>query len=403
MEIIFNSENKKTSPRISFILIDWSIRESFHSIDYLNNQDIPRDKYELIWIEYYHSRHSKIRNKIIDYKKNRKKEAIDKWVIMEMPESVHYHKHLMYNIGLFLSKGNIVSIMDSDAIVTPGFIRHILDTFRQDDRIILHIDEVRNNSKKFYPFNYPALEEIRGTGCINWKNGRTTGLWDESDMLHTRNYGACMAALRKNLIKINGADEHIDFLGRICGPYEMTFRLRNLGLREEWSQTEFLYHVWHPGQTEGAYADYIGPSDSQNISTTALESLASGRTMPLVENKAIVQARKGLSRGIGFNNLIDKRYFSLWDKRREEVRAGFKNMQGATMVEGGYKEFNMIDWNGKIYAVSWELGPINWTVITEDKIGQYIEQKKCFIANSIEEAKSIVDYNLSLQEKPKIQ
>ena len=64
--------------------------------------------------------------------------------------------------------------------------------------------------------------------------GKTTGLLDNVDPLHTRNYGACMSALREDLLKIGGADEHIDYLEHICGPYEMTFRLVNAGKREVW-------------------------------------------------------------------------------------------------------------------------------------------------------------------------
>jgi len=94
-----------------------------------------------------------------------------------------------------------------------------------------------------------------------------------------------MCALREDLIAIGGADEHMDYLGHICGPYEMTFRLVNAGKKEVWHQEEFLYHVWHPG-SDGRH-NYFGPHDGLNVSTTALEIRRSGRVMPLVENPAI--------------------------------------------------------------------------------------------------------------------
>ena len=34
-------------------LIDWGVRESFHSLHYLNRQTVDRADYELIWLEFY--------------------------------------------------------------------------------------------------------------------------------------------------------------------------------------------------------------------------------------------------------------------------------------------------------------------------------------------------------------
>jgi len=39
--------------KVSIILTDWSVRESYHAIDYLNRQTILRQYYEIIWVEYY--------------------------------------------------------------------------------------------------------------------------------------------------------------------------------------------------------------------------------------------------------------------------------------------------------------------------------------------------------------
>jgi len=98
-----------------------------------------------------------------------------------------------------------------------------------------------------------------------------------------------MCARREDLIAIGGADEHPDYLGHICGPYDMTFRLVNKGLTEIWSEDEFTYHTWHPGQA--GEDNYLGSHDGRHMSTTALQALACGRVMPLVENPAIRQMR----------------------------------------------------------------------------------------------------------------
>ncbi|MDR4498213.1 MAG: glycosyltransferase family 2 protein [Candidatus Scalindua sp.] len=288
MEIIFEHKNP-TPPKISIVLLDWNCRESFHIFDYLSNQTVSRDQYEVIWIEYYNRRVQEIEVRLKECESQGKPPIVDQWIVMGIPDTVYYHKHLMYNLGIVASRGKIISLCDSDAIVTPTFVESIVSSFDKDPDIVLHLDEVRNVDKRFYPFNYPSLDEILKKGCINWKEGKTTGLLDKDDQLHTRNYGACMCAQREDLIHIGGADEHIDYLGHVCGPYEMTFRLVNSGKREIWHQEEFLYHVWHPG-TDGK-GNYCGPHDGQNMSTTALNGRLTCRVMPLVENPAITALR----------------------------------------------------------------------------------------------------------------
>jgi len=288
MPIVFDHKNS-VAPKVSIILLDWSCRESFHMLDYLNNQTMPRDQYEINWIEYYNKRPSAIKNKIRECERAGQLPILDRWLVLDMPNNVYYHKHLMYNIGIVASKGKIIVICDSDVIVKPTFIESIIKAFEDNPDIVLHMDEVRNTDKKFYPFNYPSIDEITGKGCINWVNGKTSGILEKKDPIHVRNYGACMCARREDLIHIGGADEHIDYLGHICGPYEMTFRLMNNGKKEVWHQEEFLYHAWHPG-TDGR-GNYLGPHDGMNMSSTALDILKNGRVRPLVENEAIQEIR----------------------------------------------------------------------------------------------------------------
>ncbi len=349
LKILFDNKAVKKSPRISFLLIDWSCRESYHTINYLNEQNIPRDSYEIIWIEYYQKEAAGIKQIINDYQNKNMPPPLDKWVVMGMPPNVHYHKHLIYNIGIALSSGDIITILDSDSIVSSTLAESILGQFKLNENIILHMDEVRNNSRRFHPFNYPSIDEIKGEGCINWDNGKTKGLGSELDILHTRNYGACMCALRRNLIAIGGADEYIDYLGRMCGPYEMTFRLRNNGLKEIWCATEFLYHVWHPGVTEDAFEDYIGPSDAKNISLTALDSLDTKRVLPLLENEVLARLRSDLQSKIDLSRLISQDCLSLWE--RNKIREKIRMVHNHVLIEEGYNGYNIISFEGRFYAL----------------------------------------------------
>ena len=291
MEFIFKHRHS-VSAKISIILVDWSCRESFHTLYYLNHQTIPREYYEILWIECYNRRAPQIEKMLKDTAREGKHPAVDQWIVLQMPENTYYHKHLMYNVGILSSRGDILVICDSDAMVKPTFVESILEDFEKNQNIVLHLDEVRNNDKHFYPFNFPTFEEVLGEGVVNWQDGKTTGILDRIDPIHTRNYGACMCALREDLIEIGGADEHIDYLGHVCGPYEMTFRLVNAGKTERWHESEFLFHTWHPS-TDGQ-RNYLGPHDGKNMSVTALDVIRTGRVGPLVENSAIQSLRLSL-------------------------------------------------------------------------------------------------------------
>jgi hypothetical protein len=195
----------------------------------------------------------------------------------------------MYNAGILASAGEIITFCDSDAVVTNRFVGSIIDSFQKDSDIVLHMDQVRNREKYYYPFNYPTIEQIIRDGRTNTIDGKPAGLSDAIDPIHTRNYGACMSANRGDLLAIGGADEHIDYLGYVCGPYEMTWRLVNLGRKELWHENEWTYHLWHPGQV-GAQ-NYFGPHDGFHLSATALATRQSRRILPLVENPAIATQR----------------------------------------------------------------------------------------------------------------
>ena len=117
-------ENKYLAlPKLSIILLDWSCRESFHGLDYFNKQNISRDAYEVVWIEYYQRQANQIREKLKEYEAKDNPAVIDKWIVMEMPKNIYYHKHLMYNLGLLASNGDIVCFCDSDALVNQALLK----------------------------------------------------------------------------------------------------------------------------------------------------------------------------------------------------------------------------------------------------------------------------------------
>jgi hypothetical protein len=330
--IKFIKRSTRNAPKISLILLDWSVRESFHLFHYLSQQTVPRDAFEVTVIEYY----SRVSGSLQEFEG-----MVDNWIVMGMPEDCYYHKHLMYNVGIAASHGDIVMIGDSDAMVKETFIETILHAFEKDPNIVFHMDQFRNMRRDLHPFSYPSFDEVQGEGCINNTNGQTSGVLNTEDPLHTRNYGACMCARREDLIAIGGADEHIDYLGHICGPYDMTFRLVNLGRKEVWSMDEFMHHTWHPGQ---AGADnYLGPHDGRHMSTTALEALTSRRTLPYVENAAIGKLRNGmeLTNDEATSLVINPIYLKEWNISALQDSDSHVHWNDFAISQGNYNGFHI--------------------------------------------------------------
>ncbi|MGH8641597.1 MAG: glycosyltransferase [Burkholderiales bacterium] len=370
----------RQNPKISLILLDWSVRESFHLLHYLARQDVARDDFEVIVIEYY----SRVSDAIRKFE-----DQVDTWLLLEMPEDCYYHKHLMYNAGIVAARGEICVICDSDAMVKPGFIRAIIEVFEKEPQIVLHLDQFRNNRRDFYPFNYPSFEAVEGEGCINNAGGRTAGIVDHRDPIHSRNYGACMCARRSDLIGIGGADEHVDFVGHICGPYDMTFRLVNHGRRELWHPSEFMYHTWHPGQA--GVDNYLGPHDGRHVSTTSLAALSARRVRPLLENPALRRLREhpGTPVETLLAALIRPEGAAEWRRAKLEGGAVAPRFDDHDLHVGYYKGYSLYK-DGALFYAHLSIEPHRG----RREVAGY---SRCFEAATLDEVKARIRTDTSLR------
>lgn len=270
------------APRLSILLIDWKVRESFHALEFLGRQDVARDLYEVIWIEHYEHRPPALARAL-------DRGLLDRWIVLGRED--RYFKHQLYNEGLLAARGEIVSVCDSDACFSPRFVRSILESFDAagPEGLVLYHEEVRSDNRDLHPFPEGATWEavMAAPGLMNWdaRAGRPRGLTLGHDPLHTLNYGACMTVRRADAIACGGFDEHPHYHAFICGPYELGFRLVNRGAREAWHPDEWLLHTWHPWVRPEV--DVFGHHDGRNVSSLALEARETGRIEPWVMNERV--------------------------------------------------------------------------------------------------------------------
>jgi hypothetical protein len=297
------------APAVTVILLDWSVRERFHALDWLAGQNVPRDRYEIIWIELY----DRVAPEVM--------EKAD--VVITCGQRGIYHKHVGYNIGLLHARGELVTISDSDAVYPPDFVRSILRKFEvENDRglrplVLMHY-EWRTGSR--YPDDLADFEQLADHEWLD--------LWP--------NVGACMTVRKEDAIRLGGFDEHSSFRGYLCGPYDLGWRLVNAGIPEEWhDESVALWHFAHPDPvaqfgkwfSSKRHAEIRHPHIDHHA-MRAVEAFSTGRILPLVENEEIFRLRMA-SRLIGtpferrYANWTGPKGFTRWQMVRLRLALRF--------------------------------------------------------------------------------
>lgn len=293
------------APRLSFILLDWGCRERFTTLDWLNRQNVSRDQYELIWVELY--------DRVMD-------EVMEKAdVVITCSQRGTYHKHVGYNIGLLHARGELICVCDSDAVFPVDFVRSVFRSFGVEDRgmaqplVLMHYEW---RTSLLYPDNLSDAETLKDAERWKW--------WPL-----IVNEGACVTVRRVDAIRFGGYDEHPSYIGYLCGPYDLAWRLVNAGWPEIWHDSSVaLWHFAHPDPigTNGQKASLRQLMEKAHPhmnghALKAVEAFSTGRFQPLRENPRIWALRMkdrciGSELEVGYSNLTGQNGFSSWQVRK---------------------------------------------------------------------------------------
>lgn len=305
MNEIVHKVSVLTAPRLSFILLDWGCRERFTTLDWLNKQDVPRDQYELIWVELY--------DRVMD-------EVMEKAdAVITCNQRGIYHKHIGYNVGLLQARGDLICVCDSDAVFPADFVSSVFKSFGIErggvalPQVLMHYEW---RTSLLYPEELSDAEILKDMERWKW--------WPL-----IVNEGACVTVRRKDAIRFGGFDEHSSYIGYLCGPYDLAWRLVNAGWLEIWHDSSVaLWHFAHPDPigTNGQKASLRQLMEKahphmQGHALTAVAAFSTGRFQPLQENSEIWALRMK-DRQIGseletrYSALTGQDGFSSWYVRK---------------------------------------------------------------------------------------
>lgn len=208
-----------TIKKISVIMVDGGFRERFHLIDYLNRQTLPRDEYELIWIEFYSA-----------VKEELKEKTNLKIITLNNSKEIPYHSSYCFNKGIQESKGDLIVVIDADQVVEPTFLETIKREHEKCDELVMYIqrwDELKDQHQALKSYELEYLRSV----CR---------------FVNLNNYGACLTVRKKWLLKINGYEQDPLFAELHANDKDCYARFKNLGLHIKWHPAERTYHPWHP-------------------------------------------------------------------------------------------------------------------------------------------------------------
>lgn len=256
-----DSKTANHRPKISVVMVDGAFRDRYDSIDYMAQQTLPPNDFELIWVEYYNRIASDLAQRIARWPGFR---------TIALGHTGTYHSSYCFNRGIAEARGELIVIPDADVIVESDFLETVWNSHHENDRLVEY----------FHRYNEPQ-EQHQDT--VHLKHLRRV-----CRITNPANHGACLSVRRKWLIEINGYDQNPIFAtGFHANDMDVYTRLCNLGLLVRWSPTTRLYHPWHP--MTGDVTPHYTPQHEvitwrgQTLSTLPFDGLEASRNTSMPE------------------------------------------------------------------------------------------------------------------------
>ena len=209
-----------TTPKISVFMVDGGFRENFRLLDFLGQQTLPADHYEVFWIEHCAKIHPRLAATAAQYANTQ---------VVALDRIGAYHAGYCRNEGLRRSRGELIVYLDADVVVEPNFLERIAAEHAKCDDLVMHL------------YRYDEPPELRKS---DWdiEHLRRVGRLE-----NPLNYGACISVRRRWLVDVNGWEQH-PVLGSHFNAHaaDLHARLRAFGLAVKWHPNIPMYHPWHP-------------------------------------------------------------------------------------------------------------------------------------------------------------
>lgn len=243
-------------------MVDGSFRESFYAIDFFGKQALPKDDYELTWVEYYDRVKPELEDLISKY---------PNFKILTLKRDGEYHSSYCFNAGIMASSGELMVIPDADVIVEENFLDKIWQEHQENNKLVMYLYRYNELEKDHVPkIDLKHLQQV----CV---------------LTNPSNYGGCLTVRRKWLEAINGYEQHPLFgTGFHANGRDIYVRFKGLGLHVMWHPELKLYHPWHPStlaqsstyESQGIIIKYR----EIKLLTTAFQGIDPTRNLELPES-----------------------------------------------------------------------------------------------------------------------
>lgn len=234
----------------SIISWDCCFRERFHLLTTLAGQDFCGSEFEVIFVE---QRSKSVANKIA-YERgvpsleeciaSVSEKICARAIYLNTSADDPYHLGICNNAGIQQARGDIISVMDGDTLVRPGFLNQ-LSQFHEDRLVVGNLHRLMCQ----YPVGVSRFREWKSASmgfeqCLRACTGAYLKRWPEK----CDNKGPMISAKRELWEATAGYDDHpVWSTSASTAGMDMNMRLEIAGKTESQAIPDaFCVHPWHP-------------------------------------------------------------------------------------------------------------------------------------------------------------